>query len=339
MTTDEIEYILEMWPLSDNTNDHLSSHHLLLRDRVRNEAFRRAIRRVVRPGDVVLDVGAGTGILSAFALEAGARHVYLVEAVDILSCAQKILRRSGWSRRVTLIRGKAENISYKGGKVDAILIELIGSFGVDENILDVLPPVRNQVLRDGGSIIPQRLRLLVAPVAHASFERELRLYRSVRYGVDLSPLAALADNNVYLINLRTADLLAEPQQLMEFDLLTCRQSRFDRHVHFTIHRRGRLIGFAGWFEVDLCEGMELSNSPKTNQTHWDQVLFPVGESVSVRSGDSVSFRLRYGTPSGVDEWTWSGALRTRQAQRRFRFSSEKRFPLVRVPSHTTLRID
>lgn len=338
MTADELDCLLEMWPLSDGTEDRLSSHHLLLRDRVRNEAFRRAIRRVVRPGDVVLDVGAGTGILSAFALQAGARYVYLVEAVDIVSCAHEILRRAGWSRRVTLVRGRADSLRYEGNKVDAILIELIGSFGVDENILDVLPPVRERVLREGGSIIPRRVRLLVAPVAYASLERELRLYRSVRHGVDLSPLAALADNNVYLINLPRAHLLAEPQRLIEFDLLTCREKQFDRRVRFTIRRRGRVIGFAGWFEIDLCEGLSLSNHPRTNQTHWDQVVFPVGESMSVQAGDSVSFRLRYATPSAGGGWTWSGVVKTQGGQRRFRYSSEKRFPLPRLRSRTTLQI-
>lgn len=339
MTSDKLEYLLEMWPLSDDMDDHLSSHHLLLRDRIRNEAFRRAIREVVRPGDVVLDIGAGTGILSAFALQAGARHVYLIETVDVLSCAREILRHAGWSDRVTLVRGKAESLRYDGNKVDAILIELIGSFGVDENILEVLPPVRTRALREGGSIIPRRLRLLVAPVACTALERELRLYRSVRHGVDLSPLSVLADNNVYLIDLRTAQLLAEPQKMIEFDLLTCRQNQFDRRVRFTIKRRGRLIGFAGWFEIDLCEGINLSNHPKTNETHWDQVVFPIGESVSVQAGDSVSFRLRCATPSAGDEWRWSGALRTRKASRRFRHSSETRFPFPRVRSSNVLRIN
>ncbi len=338
MAIDELEYILEMWPLSDNTEDHLSSHHLLLQDRVRNETFRRAIRQVVRPGDLVLDIGAGTGILSAFALQAGARHVYLVESTDIISCAGKILKCSGWGRRATLLRAEAEKIRYVGRKVDVILIELIGSFGIDENILDVLVPVRDRALREGGSIIPRRLRLMAAPISHSGLERAMRVYHERRHGADLSPLAPLAHNNIYLFSFRTARFLAQPQKLIELDLVTCRQNRLDKRLDFEIERHGRLLGIVGWFEADLCEGISLSNHPHTNRTHWDQVMFPVGEPIPVCPGDAVSFRFRYSAAGAGDVWAWSGVVTTSDCRRVYRHSSQRRFPLRRVRTSTQLRI-
>ncbi len=338
MCTDDLSYVLEMWPISDDTDDHISSHHLLLRDHVRNQAFQRAIHRTVNPGDIVVEIGGGTGILSAFALQAGAKHVYLIESEDVISCAQKILRRGGWKKRITCIRSRAEAVRFTGRRADVIIAELIGSFGVDENILEVVPLVRNRALKRKGTVIPNRLQLFIAPISYPPLEQELELYRSVRHGVDLSPLATLADNNLYMVDLRNAQFLAAPVQLIEFDLLTWSDNTFERSVRFTIDRPGTLIGFAGWFEMSLSEGISLSNEPTGNQTHWDQVIFPIGDPARLKKNDRVSFHLHYETPKGGDEWKWSGTIQSREGKRRFCLSSENRFPFTRISSRKTLRM-
>src|SRR5439155_3036542 len=56
--------------------DSLAIHVKMLNDRRRTSQFLTSIREVVRPGDVVVDLGTGTGILAVAAARAGARHVY-----------------------------------------------------------------------------------------------------------------------------------------------------------------------------------------------------------------------------------------------------------------------
>ena len=76
----------------------------MLRDHVRNEAYQQAIQRVVKPGDVVLDIGAGTGILSIFAAQAGARRVFAVERTEIATVARTMIERNGLADRIEVIQ-------------------------------------------------------------------------------------------------------------------------------------------------------------------------------------------------------------------------------------------
>ena len=91
-------------------------HRTMICDRVRTDAFRRAIDAVVRPGDVVLDVGAGTGLLSLFAARAGASRVYAVEQTTVAVLAQELAAANGsrrWcgSSRVTSRMSSSRNAS------------------------------------------------------------------------------------------------------------------------------------------------------------------------------------------------------------------------------------
>jgi predicted RNA methylase len=76
---------------------------------------------------IVLDVGCGTGILSMFAAQAGAKHIYAVECSSIIEQAKMIVEKNGFADKITLIRGKMEEIELPVPHVDIIVSEWMGT--------------------------------------------------------------------------------------------------------------------------------------------------------------------------------------------------------------------
>jgi len=76
--------------------DFLNYHLSMLVDDVRTGSYGQAISRVVRAGDVVVDVGCGSGILSLLARRAGAKHVYAIESESVIEMAKLVAAKNGY---------------------------------------------------------------------------------------------------------------------------------------------------------------------------------------------------------------------------------------------------
>src|SRR5262245_8788621 len=84
------------------SGDLLKYHQWCISDPVLMPAYREAIGRTVRPGDVVVDLGAGTGILSYMACQAGAGRVYAVEPTEIIALIPQLTADNGFADPVIL---------------------------------------------------------------------------------------------------------------------------------------------------------------------------------------------------------------------------------------------
>ena len=109
--------------------------HAMLSDPVRMTAFDHAIRQKVKPGDVVVDLGAGTGILGFLAIRAGADKVFCIEKSDAIELARAVAAKNGMTDRMVFLEANSKEVSLPV-KADVIVSETLGSFGVDENTLE-----------------------------------------------------------------------------------------------------------------------------------------------------------------------------------------------------------
>ena len=170
-------------------------HHSMLVDRIRVEAFMRAILATVQPGDVVVDIGTGTGILSAFAAIAGARQVYAIEREPIIDVAREIVERNGLSDRVTFLEGSSLDIELPE-RGDVLVSETIGNAAYDEGITRWYRDAKDRLLVDGAAVIPRQLDLEASLLTVPNDYEQIDRWSRPLMHLDLAPLRRVAVNNL-----------------------------------------------------------------------------------------------------------------------------------------------
>ena len=136
---------------------HFSIHHEMLSDKVRTEAYRDAVYQSSEQvkDKQVLDLGCGTGILSMFCAKAGAKHVTAVDMSDIIHNTTDIVRENQLEDKITLVKGRLEDVkSLQGKKFDILISEWMGYFLLYEGMLDSVISARDKYLSPGGLILP-----------------------------------------------------------------------------------------------------------------------------------------------------------------------------------------
>jgi Arginine methyltransferase oligomerization subdomain/Ribosomal protein L11 methyltransferase (PrmA) len=267
-------------------------HRTMLQDEPRTYAFRDALREVVKEGDVVLDMGTGTGILALFAAQAGAKEVHAIEQTTIVDMARSLAATNG-IENVTFHQIEAENLELPV-KADVLVSEWLGYFVYSDAMYTAVASLRDRcVKKDTGIMIPATVDLLLAPLAEDPARANVPAYWTIKpYGFDYTPMLEdelrnpLAENRV----VGADTILAEPQVLHHID---CKHDQmedlyFSKTGAFVCQRDALLTTFCGWFTTELSPSVILDTGPAAPETHWQQRLFPVPP-IEVKEGDRIDY--------------------------------------------------
>jgi SAM-dependent methyltransferase len=173
----------------------------MLQDLVRTGAYRSAIlgNGVDFKDKVVVDVGTGSGVLAYFAVQAGARHVYALEASGVARRARKLLEANGLGDRITVLQVKVEECELPE-QADVIISEPMGFMLIHERMLESYIIARNRFLKPGGRMFPATGTIHCAPFSDATLHAEqlekVAFWRTRDFfGLDLSPLVEDAERD------------------------------------------------------------------------------------------------------------------------------------------------
>jgi len=273
--------------------DDFEVHRLMLEDRPRTLAYKNAIEaNDAVKNKIVLDVGAGTGILSLFCMRAGAKRVYAVEASDMAITLSKVVDMNDKDKIIKVIHGRIEEVELPE-KVDVIISEWMGFYLLHESMLDAVIFARDKFLKKNecSAMLPSHATIYSAPCSLENYLNEKVNFWNNVYGFNMS---AFGNDIIHrelntkqkpeVLVLKSDQILADPQIYAELDLLTVSTQDLNsfQNRHFvSVNKNGKCHGIALWFDCQFKQSIQnnsndstvtLSTSPWSEPTHWKQTV-------------------------------------------------------------------
>lgn len=260
----------------------------------RTDSFARALSSAVRKGDSVADLGCGFGILGLLALNAGANHVWGIEASNAVEIARETVRRLELTDHYTCIRGSTF-LTNLPKLVDVLVCDHVGYFGFDYGIVAMLSDARRRMLKPGGQVIPRQIVLKVA-AATGPCRRLAEAWDKPPIPTEYQWLNEHAVNTKHRYNFKPEELCGPPITIGAIALDKDVPHLLAFKANLEITQDCAVAGIACWFECELAPGVWMTNSPlATDRIDRPNAFLPCREPISVKIGEVVeaSFRISH----------------------------------------------
>uniref|UniRef100_A0A7S3ZIM8 Methyltransferase domain-containing protein n=1 Tax=Lotharella globosa TaxID=91324 RepID=A0A7S3ZIM8_9EUKA len=292
----------------------------MLQDMQRMDAYHGAIMGIQDhiQGKKVLDIGAGTGILSIWAKIAGAQKVWAVEFTDMAKYAKKLCKANDPDGVISVLQQSAEEVILDS-RVDIIVSEWMGMFLLRESMLDSLIRVRDRLLKPDGLMMPSHATMYWGLTSNeyeydklkSEMDEATQAWRPFidqiadKYGVKLHALSsdyAQEQKEYYIHHSRWVSLGSEdvvcpgvPVKHINVKTVTLKQAKGVEPTPFRFEatKDANVTGFLGWFDTTFrvdstdTDPVVLSTSPKAGPTHWGQQFFPFEKTLFLKKGDII----------------------------------------------------
>nr|XP_031862897.1 uncharacterized protein CI109_001371 [Kwoniella shandongensis]KAA5529969.1 hypothetical protein CI109_001371 [Kwoniella shandongensis] len=279
-----------------NFYSSLQNQANMIGDISRTGTYRKAIlgnAAVAFKDKVVLDVGAGSGILSYMSAQAGAKHVVALEASSMADKMSILVKAANKGKsnphlrdKVRIVRGMVENKKVQEevlqtGKVDTIISEPIGVMLLHERMVESFLLARDMFLKPGGHLLPSAGHIFFCPFTDEALynetDQKAQFFNTTLFGTDFSELYAAAREEVFaqpVVGMfPPTSLVSTACPPRSFDFYTCTKEElleFTIPVDFVVQRTALVHGLASWFDLDFLP----NPSATSHDPAWNYPIMP-----------------------------------------------------------------
>ena len=284
----------------------LTAYGKMMIDRVRTGAYCQALALAVKPGDLVVDLGAGAGILTLYACRLGARLVHSIEPNDAIQVAREVVQANGFSQQVAFHQAMSLQVELPE-PCDVLVTDPRGVLPLYQQAIPTIIDARRRLLKPGGVLIPQQDMIWAALVEAPDIydENYDNAWRSANDGFDLEAARNRTINNFHKHYLELSQLLSDPMRWLLLDFRIIERASARGRVQFEVKRSGTAHGFALWFDSELIDGVSISNCPGQPRLIYGQLFFPFQEPLSVLPNQTITVDLRADLVAGDYIWQWT----------------------------------
>ncbi|OWM86439.1 hypothetical protein CDL15_Pgr021526 [Punica granatum] len=274
----------------------------MLNDSYRNRCFREAIDKAVTKPCHVLDIGAGTGLLSMMAARAmtlsdmpGPNSKGMVTACEsylpMVKLMRKVVHINGMGRKISIINKRSDEVRVGvdiDSRADVLVSEILDSELLGEGLIPTLQHAHDMLLVENPLSVPYKATVFGQLVECKYLQKLHNLYgyeNETSDGIHLVPAGldtiVSVKRQQYPMHCdaiaKEMKLLSEPFRVFEFDFWRRPESCREAAVCVKANCDGQAHALVSWWELQLdCEGSIfyttapgwVSSQDKSNARSW-----------------------------------------------------------------------
>jgi len=275
----------------------------MLADAPRMDAYAAALRRVIGPDSVVMDLGCGPGVFALLACKLGARRVYAVESDNVVALAREAAAANRFSDRIEFFEKLSTDIRLPE-PATIIVSDLRGVLPYFQQHIQSIIDARKRLLAPGGVLISRRDILWAAVVEAPEQYEEIVSPWQNQFELDLSAGTRFITNTWRKSHIKPEQFLAEPVCWNTIDYYEVDSHDARAEISWRAARNGTAHGFAVWFDSELVDEIRFSNHPAAPRMIYGQGFFPFSQPVEVSEGDRIELRLSANFVQDNYVWRW-----------------------------------